>query len=166
MRESRTYGSVRGAPSNGRPYRDRAFARHDEGGIAPRQRVITSGSWYDMSQQGQDMDAMPAAGKTRGSGRWVNHFAAWYNKQRLQRSPPHQSSPPPRLRANRKPHLLLQRAQVQLHHIREPPLQCEVRHAPRELRRLIRIPPKLIVSSPARRLTATRSSASRNISPS
>ena len=26
MRESRTYGSVRGAPSNGRPYRDRACA--------------------------------------------------------------------------------------------------------------------------------------------
>ena len=46
MRESRTYGSVRGAPSNGRPYRDRAFARHDEGGAASRQRVITSGSWY------------------------------------------------------------------------------------------------------------------------
>ncbi len=28
MRESRTYGSVRGALSNGRPYRDR-FARND-----------------------------------------------------------------------------------------------------------------------------------------
>ena len=25
MRESRTYGSVRGAPSDGRPYRDPAF---------------------------------------------------------------------------------------------------------------------------------------------
>ena len=31
MRESRTYGSVRGAPSNGRPYRDPAFADHDDG---------------------------------------------------------------------------------------------------------------------------------------
>src|SRR5208282_3257765 len=31
MRESRTYGSVRGAPSNGRPYRDPAFAGHDAG---------------------------------------------------------------------------------------------------------------------------------------
>jgi hypothetical protein len=29
MRESRTYGSVRGALSNGRPYRDR-FVRNDE----------------------------------------------------------------------------------------------------------------------------------------
>jgi hypothetical protein len=29
MRESRTYGSVRGALSNERPYRDR-FARNDE----------------------------------------------------------------------------------------------------------------------------------------
>ena len=40
MRESRTYGSVRGAPSNGRPYRDRAFARHDEGGAASRQKSL------------------------------------------------------------------------------------------------------------------------------
>ena len=31
MRESRTYGSVRGALSNERPYRDR-FARNDECG--------------------------------------------------------------------------------------------------------------------------------------
>jgi len=31
MRESRTYGSVRGALSNERPYRDR-FARNDEHG--------------------------------------------------------------------------------------------------------------------------------------
>ena len=30
MRESRTYGSVRGAPSNGRPYRDPTFAGHDD----------------------------------------------------------------------------------------------------------------------------------------
>jgi len=31
MRESRTYGSVRGAPSNGRPYRDRA--KYDRSGL-------------------------------------------------------------------------------------------------------------------------------------
>ena len=30
MRESRTYGSVRGAPSNRRPYRARLIARDDE----------------------------------------------------------------------------------------------------------------------------------------
>jgi hypothetical protein len=34
MRESRTYGSVRGAPSNGRPYRDPAFADQDREGRA------------------------------------------------------------------------------------------------------------------------------------
>src|SRR5208282_759730 len=46
MRESRTYGSVRGAPSNGRPYRDPACAGHDAGesilstvGITPRPGV-------------------------------------------------------------------------------------------------------------------------------
>ena len=34
MRESRTYGSVRGAPSDGRSYRDPAFAGHDDEGKA------------------------------------------------------------------------------------------------------------------------------------
>ena len=44
MRESRTYGSVRGALSNGRPYRDR-FARNDggenSGAAVPRDRAVT-----------------------------------------------------------------------------------------------------------------------------
>src|ERR1700720_2111896 len=36
MRESRLYGSVRGALSNERPYRDRRFApRNDEGSLSP-----------------------------------------------------------------------------------------------------------------------------------
>src|SRR5258706_11467153 len=37
MRESRTYGSVRGALSNGRPYRDR-FARNDGASAAKMKR--------------------------------------------------------------------------------------------------------------------------------
>ena len=38
MRESRTYGSVRGALSNGRPYRDRRFApRNDDNSGRPHQ---------------------------------------------------------------------------------------------------------------------------------
>jgi hypothetical protein len=44
MRESRTYGSVRGAPSNGRPYRDPAFADHDDGGD---RWVTRKDGWYN-----------------------------------------------------------------------------------------------------------------------
>ena len=45
MRESRTYGSVRGAPSNGRPYRDQrqfaASAQFEIGRIVQRQTLIS-----------------------------------------------------------------------------------------------------------------------------
>jgi hypothetical protein len=37
MRESRTYGSVRGALSNERPYRDRRFAPRNDGERAERE---------------------------------------------------------------------------------------------------------------------------------
>jgi hypothetical protein len=42
MRESRTYGSVRGALSNERPYRDR-FARNDGYSVACAAVTVSSG---------------------------------------------------------------------------------------------------------------------------
>src|SRR4030081_3093747 len=46
MRESRTYGSVRGALSNERPYRDRRFASRNDG------TLINSGYDFAISRRG------------------------------------------------------------------------------------------------------------------
>jgi hypothetical protein len=40
MRESRTYGSVRGARGNSRPYRDMRFVAMQESGIGTKQEDI------------------------------------------------------------------------------------------------------------------------------
>jgi hypothetical protein len=74
------------------------------------------------------------------------------------RSPPNEAAPPGPRRLDVEPHLLFERLQVELHEIGETALQHEIRHAAGELRGLVRVTTELIVISPARLLTVTRSS--------
>src|ERR1700722_15520034 len=67
------------------------------------------------------------AGKSRAYLGPQRSVRAWPRLPRLvicsQHSPPDQPPPPARWPPDRKPQLLLKRAQVELHHIGEPPLQ-------------------------------------------
>jgi hypothetical protein len=62
MRESRTYGSVRGALSNGRPYRDQRYAGSEFKGL-PRISLRSSGlrslrSFFSLSPLPRAADAL------------------------------------------------------------------------------------------------------------
>ena len=63
MRESRTYGSVRGAPSNGRPYRDPACAGMT-GRVAAgtTRRFVYSGAGPNRAKRRLSTDARNGSG--------------------------------------------------------------------------------------------------------
>jgi hypothetical protein len=69
MRESRTYGSVRGAPSDGRPYRDRASARHDDG-ARPRFGVERSEEAISVTRRAKAIGAIDTGQEFQHGARW------------------------------------------------------------------------------------------------
>ena len=80
MRESRTYGSVRGALSNGRPYRNREIALRSRAGLALHLRSLA------LRRRGPDWNGRPTAEA------WVPH--------REEISRPHPSVPTASLRSD------------------------------------------------------------------
>jgi hypothetical protein len=110
MQESCTYGSVRGAPSNGRPYRNRQIGQRFQG-------FVRDGA--ERPKRGGVIEHLPASTE-RPICRW---------KLTSGRSPPNEAVPPGPRRVNVKPQLLFERLRVELHEIGATALERKIGYA-------------------------------------